>query len=46
MVDKAKFIEDINNGYTFKGSSIILGGAMFNKEAQTPRTVSGGGGVC
>ena len=35
MADKAKFIEDINKGYTFKGSSITLGGAMLDKEAQT-----------
>jgi len=34
MADKAKFIEDINQGYTFKGSSIILGGAMLDQEAQ------------
>ena len=35
MTDKVKFIEDINSGYTFKGSSIILGGAMVEKECQT-----------
>ena len=35
MADKAKFIQDINKGYTFKGSSITLGGAMLDKEAQT-----------
>ena len=35
MADKAKFIEDINQGYTFKGSSITLGGAMLDKVAQT-----------
>lgn len=35
MTDKVKFIEDINSGYTFKGSSIILGGAMVDKECQT-----------
>lgn len=28
MADAAKFQEDILNGYTFKGDSIVLGGAM------------------
>lgn len=32
MADKAKFTEQINTGYTFKGSSIILGKAMLDGE--------------
>ena len=35
MADKEKFIQDINQGYTFKGSTITLGGAMVDKECQT-----------
>jgi DNA double-strand break repair helicase HerA and related ATPase len=35
MANKDKFIEDINEGNTFKGSSIILGVAMLGKEAIT-----------
>ncbi len=30
MADKAKFTEQINTGYTFKGSSILLGKAMLD----------------
>ncbi len=33
MTTKEKFIEHINSGNTFKGTSIVLGGAMLNKEA-------------
>ncbi len=33
MASKEKFIEEINSGNTFKGDSIVLGGAMLNKEA-------------
>ncbi len=33
MASKEKFIEEINSGNTFKGESIVLGGAMLNKEA-------------
>lgn len=33
MVDVQKFTETINAGYTFKGDSIVLGGAMLNGEA-------------
>jgi len=35
MADKEKFIQDINQGYTFKGATITLGGAMVDKECQT-----------
>lgn len=35
MNDKASFRETIDAGYTFKGKSIILGGAMLEKECQT-----------
>ncbi len=35
MANQEKFIEDINQGYTFEGSSIVLGGAMIDKECQT-----------
>ena len=35
MADKEKFISEIEKGYTFKGNSIILGGAMVDKECQT-----------
>ncbi|HFA51851.1 MAG TPA: DUF853 family protein [Bacteroidetes bacterium] len=35
MSNKEKFIQEINDGYTFKGESIILGGAMYDKEAVT-----------
>ncbi len=34
-MSKEKFIEEINSGYTFKGPSIILGGAMLEGECQT-----------
>ncbi|HMR44352.1 MAG TPA: DUF853 family protein, partial [Saprospiraceae bacterium] len=33
MSKKEKFIEEINAGYTFKGESFVLGGAMLDKEA-------------
>lgn len=32
MVTKKQFEEEINSGYTFKGDSITLGGAMFDGE--------------
>ena len=32
MTKRDQFIETINSGYAFKGDSIILGGAIFNKE--------------
>jgi DNA helicase HerA-like ATPase len=35
MKDKNQFTDYINNGYTFKGDSIILGVAMLESEAQT-----------
>ena len=35
MADKAQFLEEIEKGYTFKGDSILLGGAMLDKEVQT-----------
>ncbi|MEZ4989883.1 MAG: helicase HerA-like domain-containing protein [Saprospiraceae bacterium] len=35
MADKAHFLEEIEKGYTFKGDSILLGGAMLDKEVQT-----------
>jgi len=34
MADKAKFGEEIKSAYTFKGESIILGGAMLDGEVQ------------
>lgn len=37
MNKKDNFIEDINKGYSFKGDSIILGGAILDGEA-TPET--------
>jgi DNA helicase HerA-like ATPase len=33
MADQTKFKEEIEVGYTFKGESILLGGAMLNGEA-------------
>ncbi len=33
MANKEKFIADITAGYTFKGESIVLGGAMLDKES-------------
>lgn len=33
MADVTKFTETLNAGYTFKGDSIVLGGAMLNGEA-------------
>ncbi len=35
MSNTDKFIQEINDGYTFKGESIILGGAMLEGECQT-----------
>lgn len=35
MKQKEKFLEDIAKGYTFKGDSIILGGAMIEGNCQT-----------
>lgn len=35
MADKSQFLEVIENGYTFKGDHILLGGAMLDKEVQT-----------
>ena len=35
MSNKEKFIQDIETGYTFKGNSIILGGAMLDGVCQT-----------
>lgn len=39
MPNKEKFIAEIAQGYTFKGSSIILGGAMLNGECITDSLV-------
>ncbi len=35
MDKKEKFIAEITKGYTFKGSNMIIGGAMLNGETQT-----------
>jgi uncharacterized protein len=35
MSKKEKFIDEVHQGYTFKGDSIILGGAMLDKEPIT-----------
>lgn len=35
MSKKEQFIQQINEGYTFKGGSIVLGGAMYDKECIT-----------
>lgn len=35
MADQEKFIEQINQGYTFEGSSITIGGAMIGEETLT-----------
>jgi len=35
MSNKENFIQTITEGYTFKGASFVLGGAMFDKECQT-----------
>jgi len=35
MSKKEQFIDSIQNGYTFKGESIIMGGAMLDGECQT-----------
>jgi hypothetical protein len=33
MANREKFIQEIEQGYTFNGNSIVLGGAMLDKEA-------------
>lgn len=33
MANKEQFISEINNGYTFKGDAIVIGGAMLDEEA-------------
>jgi len=35
MANKEQFIEEISNGYTFKGDTITLGGAMLGEETLT-----------
>ncbi|MEZ5056229.1 MAG: helicase HerA-like domain-containing protein [Saprospiraceae bacterium] len=35
MANTEKFIEEIEKGYTFKGKSFVLGGAMLDKTCQT-----------
>jgi len=35
MANKKQFLQDISEGYTFKGNSIVLGGAMLDGEALT-----------
>jgi DNA helicase HerA-like ATPase len=35
MADKEKFMQQINDGYTFKGESITIGGAILNGEVLT-----------
>ena len=39
MANKEEFLEEIKKGYTFKGESIILGGAMLDGEVQTEQFV-------
>lgn len=39
MTSKERFIEDIKNGYTFKGDSIIMGAAMLGGEVLTEHFV-------
>lgn len=39
MASKETFIEEINNGYTFKGDSLVLGGAMLDNEVLTDTLV-------
>lgn len=39
MQNKEAFNQEIENGYTFKGDSIVLGGAMLNGECQTGNLV-------
>lgn len=39
MATKQNFLETIQNGYTFKGESIILGGGIFNGETIEGTTV-------
>ena len=39
MSNTDKFIETINSGYTFKGDSIVLGGAMLDGVCQTDTLV-------
>lgn len=40
MSKQEQFIETINNGYQFKGPSMILGGAMLDGETQTGTFIS------
>ncbi len=40
MSKQEQFNEEINAGYTFKGDSIILGGAMLDGECQTNTLVN------
>ena len=39
MANQEKFGEEMNKGYTFEGSSIVLGGAMLDKECQADTLV-------
>ncbi len=39
MSNTEKFIEEIQNGYTFKGPSVVLGGAMIDGVCQTDTLV-------
>ncbi len=39
-MSKEKFIQEITEGYTFKGESIVLGGAMLDGECQTDTLVN------
>ncbi|TXB69474.1 helicase HerA-like domain-containing protein [Phaeodactylibacter luteus] len=39
MADQNAFLETISQGYSFKGPSIVLGGAMLGKECQTGHLV-------
>ena len=39
MANKEAFLEEVKGGYTFKGESIILGGAVFEGECQTENFV-------
>ena len=38
-MDKDKFIQEMASGYTFKGNSVVLGGAMLNGECKTATLV-------
>ena len=35
MADKEKFVQEIEKSYSFKGESIVLGGAMLDGECAT-----------